>query len=157
MKSPSPCGQRGDANWACIIIITRNISGPTFHPIGCKNFWPWRRRRWWWVCNCSPNVASNRYMWYDVYRYMWYWSGRAKGLASHRYSKTNFHFSWKGFCHILYFYLANSLPRKVKVGLRVAMASQPLESKLKTLFNYNAFSAEKKGIFFIWPKKLVGW
>ena len=50
-----------------------------------------------------------------------------KGLASHRNSKTNFHFSWQGFCHIQYFYLATSLPRKVKVSFRVAMASQPFQ------------------------------
>ena len=36
----------------------------------------------------------------------------AKGLASHRNSKTNFHFFWQGFCHIQYFYLAKSLPKK---------------------------------------------
>ena len=32
-----------------------------------------------------------------------------QGLASHRNSKTNFHFSWQRFCHVQYFYLAKSL------------------------------------------------
>ena len=51
-----------------------------------------------------------------------------KGLASHRYSKTNFHFSWQGFCQVKELNMAKSLPRKVKVGFRVAMAGQPFQN-----------------------------
>ena len=48
-----------------------------------------------------------------------------KGWLTQCKAKTNFHFSYKGFCHIQFFYLAKSLPRKVKVGFSFAMASQP--------------------------------
>ena len=41
-----------------------------------------------------------------------------KGLASHRNSKTKFYFYWWEFYHIQYFYLAKSLPKKVKIGFR---------------------------------------
>ena len=51
---------------------------------------------------------------------------RQKGLATQCKAKTNFHFFfWQGFCHIQYFQLAKSLPRKVKVGFSFALGSQP--------------------------------
>ena len=50
----------------------------------------------------------------------------AKGWLAIATLKPTFTFLGRDFCHIQYFYLAKSLPRKVKVGFRVAMASQPL-------------------------------
>ena len=83
--------------------------------------WPghnWLSHFHWWP-GLSPNSVWNLLHTSFLPFYI------SKGLASHRNSTTNFHFSWQGFCHIQYFYFAKSLPRTVKVGFRVAIASQP--------------------------------
>ena len=83
-------------------------------------------------------------------------------------AKTNFYFSCQGFCHIQYFYLAISLPRKVKVCFRVAISSQPfwvlshsasgndvwkeIAHKCKQWLHYRLRgSIGKKSFFLDWP------
>ena len=41
-------------------------------------------------------------------------------------AKTNFYFSWQGFCQVNVLNMAKSLTRKVKVGFSFALCSQPL-------------------------------
>ena len=57
-----------------------------------------------------------------------------KGLTTQCKAKANFHFSCEGFCHIQYFYLAKSLPRKVKVCFSFALGSQPFRKILGYYF-----------------------
>ena len=78
-----------------------------------------------------------------------------EGLATQCKAKTNFHFSWQGFCQLKVLIMAKSLPRQVKVGFSFALGGQPFEIIFTLGFPFSLAKIWSGHISVTCPKCLV--